>query len=201
MPVPDKAEAERFFAPHFDRFTAALADGFSEYDEIDPKLRAKNRSRSKSSNINDFISHRIQEEFDGVGGAVFVERHGAIQLILENTYRVKFKKLDRRLRAHNVPTQTVMAFWFQAQQILPFTPDPVANVWVGYTATKSGALEGIYIVCPQGRHNAWEIPLGIERAASQPITFPSARTAGQGSPKQRRIVPKKPDQTAASDTP
>lgn len=199
MAVQTQDEAEEFFAPHIDRIATALLSGIYEHDASDSGLRAKQTSRTRSSSINDLIVHHAQVGFGGVGNVRWRRKFGARELVLDNTYCMRFKKLGSGLRPLSEATQLFMDFLGQVQQMLPKTPDPLTNVVAGYVMNKEGVVSSIWIVCPDGRRNKWKIALPmdvIEPASFQAKSIPIAPP----QPQPRRIRDKDQPERGGADT-
>jgi hypothetical protein len=162
--VRSKQEAEERLGPFFSRLYECVARANDQYR--DPEhigLRVLLSKRSHSSNLNDLIWGQLKAEFDGVPDVTIKPRAGSYILHVGDEYRMRVKKLNRKLQPQNNLTQTVLDFLCQGswrQLMLPGLDKPT-SIDLGYrlTGLTETTLE-VYLRCPQDQDSpAWMLPL------------------------------------------
>lgn len=96
-------------------------------------------------------------------------RYGTTQWTIRDHVVVRFKKLDKKRRPMNIPTQRSLDLLCQPaayrQTDLPITVDQQWNVVVGYVLDPlSIAVEDILLVLTESKENVWEYSLLAELA-------------------------------------
>lgn len=89
---------------------------------------------------------------------------GRVMFIVNDLFRVSFKKLDRNLRSRYTPTKTATAFMTQTLPNFEM-PAELTNLVAGYQF--SNELESdfeVFIACPADDGNEWVLRLSAEEA-------------------------------------
>jgi hypothetical protein len=97
--------------------------------------------------------------------------------IIDNKYRLRFKKLNKRLLSSNI--RTVQAIQFESQDWDLFGPQVLpANLNVGYVVNESYTDLDVYLTCPSGYRNiAWATSLeSVPATSTPPIGFEEPTT-------------------------
>lgn len=111
--------------------------------------------RTKSSLINDHIIHNIKTEFEHDPHVHPFPKNGSYRLSIDNgAIIIRMKKLNKKGRSSNIPTQEVLNF---IEQTSLFAPEYSINLDAGYVA--DGFLSKILIACPHGKNVEWMIDL------------------------------------------
>jgi hypothetical protein len=160
------------------------------------------RTGTQANLLRDYIVEKIRAEFpDGEDGISHHNRRGLFLLNIKNRYCLRFKKLDRRLRTRNIPTQ--MTLDFLLQRPLELFPElaPVTHLNVGYKPGVTLSESTVWITCPNGEVLAWTWGLS-EGAETIQIPMPLPVAAPERKATPTLVRPKVVPGTAAqSDEP
>jgi len=93
------------------------------------------------------------------------KRGSRVTFIVADTVEISFKKLDKKLRTRNYPTQSALAF--HAQEASPTLPllslddlEQTTHVFAGYVPVSDFATEfELFFTCPEKGRNMWEARL------------------------------------------
>lgn len=121
-------------------------------------------ARSRACLIYDAMLHLTRTEFAAMPKVSLTMRRGQLRIIIEGRFHMKLKKLNgERLRPSNIQTQPVYEFMHQIQFDFPDAPPALTNIVVGYRLNKTqSAIDGVFIICPNGDVNAWNIDVDDE---------------------------------------
>lgn len=185
-----REDAERLLAPLLDTIRDCIADAIREYRNLDSGLRWKLRKRSRSSMINDFMAFNARSRLAGLEGVYFSEYRGLFSVYVGDGIRLRFKKLDSRLRPSYIPTGQANDFMCQVNPpMLDGMPVPPTNLIAGYRVeTMPLSTPAIYVVCPDGKRNAWELRVNVDEAPQDIASlFGQAVSPLSRSPKSIRV--------------
>jgi len=115
---------------------------------------------------------------------------GRVLFIIEDKLCVSFKKFDKRLRSRNYPTRQARAFLGQRTLELAFPPE-MTNLVAGYKMDPAEVDYEVFITCPIGNKNAWQLRLFGEEIID---FFSAAPAVPVAEDFKRRIVLKSPDE-------
>lgn len=149
-----------------------VRDYFRRYEAGDRRVHSK---RSRSSLINDHIIDRVYRGFGEISGARLFRRRGRYLLSVRDTFLGSFKKLDKAMRVHGIPTGQALAFVGQLPRF--DMPPSVTHLILGYRLNELQTdCEGVYIVCPNGEDIAWKWRIGGPQVVELPMdpAVPSA---------------------------
>ena len=141
-------------APLLDGAIRAALQRFT--DEHKPQ-RHYYSPRTQASVIHDLMVQEARRAVAGVAGVKCMVIKGGFVLLVRQTYVIKLKKMDGRLRTKNVPTQTVIDFNNQKplQMDLPDVP-PETHLVFGYVPHGAELLKSaVWVTCPKGRRHRW----------------------------------------------
>lgn len=193
MPI-SMEQVKTCLGPHFDRLYRCSVGWFDRYQESYPD-RPVHDPRTRASIAHDLMVDAARREFDGVGGARFIEIRGKHLTLLDIDEKViiLFKKLDTNRTPRCYPTEN-------SKQLLNGTPDlpeipPAATlVVVGYVLTYSQtAIKRVSIIKPKGSGARPEWYFDLELSVpSAPASSAPASPATSEKPEipARRIRPK-----------
>jgi hypothetical protein len=164
--------------------------------------------RTRRTIVHDaMVTNARRYEAEELG--VSIEQDGNLTtMVIDNTYRIRFKFHDPLLRTHNNPTQQSIRFQEQTapvQLTFSFTPEPVTNLNLGYQMNLTDtAATGIWLTQPDGIANAWAWqlePPAQDNVVPLPSTPPapdSLRGGGRVRPKTAKK--KQPGSDSRGDT-
>lgn len=157
------------------RYRSVIEECFdSGYDDWVERHRDEltfHGGRTKSSYIWDCIVERLRCALGADPDFRFINTCGTTYIAYGQCFLIKVKKLNRGLRASNVPTRTSERFNHQRQ--LGFGDD-LTHVYLGYVPDDLNTrIEQIHLTCPNGNHVAWSIPVTGDTSSQHPIEFTS----------------------------
>jgi hypothetical protein len=164
--------------------TQAHADYRKKYKDVSHV----HMSRTKANIINDTIVDNIKNIFqDDPEVHPYYVRKSSFRLSIGNgAVIVRFKKMDKNMRVHNIPTQQALAF---NEQTLLFD-DPSVNINVGYVP--DGLENKVVVACPQNSYNnhwVWEVEqISVVDDKDLVVAFPVPSAPPST---KRRVVPRR----------
>jgi hypothetical protein len=181
-----------------DRWYDVVDGGWSDFSKAHKALRAAYTvPRVQAILVHQYMENRARAIFAGEAG-IYMPEVGEQLFFLnyQNRYIIKPRMLYRDFTVASNNTRLAWSFEDQDQLPLPFMPDPVTNLHLGYllNATRTG-MASAHIVCPDGvGGTAWEWTLQGGAEAAGPITMPiPAPTTGP------RARPKEAEPAAAEE--
>jgi hypothetical protein len=187
----DQAQVD--LEPYIARLRRCVKDGISQFQaDYGPRLY-KIQLGTQAGLVRDYIVEEIKTEFDGEAGVSYSTTRNLFLLNVGNRYFLRFKKLDRRLRTRNIPTQLSLDFLLQQPLSLPGMPDPATHLNVGYKPGLTLATSTVWVTCPDGPALEWQWEISEK---GEPIQFPipSATEARRSRVRPRAL----PDRQEAS---
>lgn len=179
---------------HYNRELAqCVVEAWSQLGQDAAALNPVMSTRSQSSLMHDLVVHHIRKRFDGRPGINLTTHRNLFLMSVGGEWLIKIKKLRKgTLRASNVPTIQAQAFVEQMQLQLDGMPPVPTNLHLGYTLSPArSAIEGVYLVCPDGSrlHWRWQLLRWDDIGpAGQIVPMPS-RPSGD-APAAPRVRPK-----------
>lgn len=169
MALIERDTAEAALAGHLkpvhEIVTGAWGDYMAKYSL---ELRAAHTPTTRANIVHDHMVERAARYAQVCIGVRINESQRAIAMVIETdvgVFAIKLKKLDDDLRSQNLRTKQVEDFRMQ-EPLIGF--EETHNLEAGYTVNEMAqALSGVFIVCPNGHGNYWEIALSD--AGIQPI--------------------------------
>lgn len=182
-------EAQDLLGPYLDRLFMCINGAVKSYVARDPEERAILKPRTRAGIINDFMVHKALSELDLPGVRIKWHR-GQFMLIIEDKARIRLKKLNKRLRPSNIPTQQALSFLNQEQVHFSFPDEspPLTDLVAGYQWNQLETGAGIWIVCPNQRTNQWVLAVEDPAHAAEVHSHPSVSPSTVDRP--RRVRPK-----------
>jgi hypothetical protein len=162
---------------------------------------AKMETRTQANVLRDYIVSEIRAEFpEDEPGIRHTNRRNLYLLTIWGRYSLRFKKLDRRRRTRNNPTQ--LSLDFLLQRPLELFPDLEATTHlnVGYQPGLTLATSSVWITCPDGALLGWEWSLSEPDELTQIVPFapsrsPMPRVASAARVRPRRRLAKTDDES------
>lgn len=183
----DKKESSlAVLKPYIPMISQAINEAISEFDRDPLKLFYCRRTRSSA--INDLITHKAMAKFFNNPGVRVRTRSGCTYFIIRDRFLLRFKKLNKNLQTSNIPTNQSNLF-LQQDSLFEELPDPMTNIFAGYTwDTANNNLSGIYLTCPLGKTNEWAYPVSLTVAEIIPITIKSPTPPNLPAKKRARAA-------------
>lgn len=196
-----KEEALAFLTPERKAFIwQCVRGGLDDYDK--PDFYGSEARRDHSTSVRAMLRNchivgraaRMAVEASHLKIRV-VNRRGRALFVIAGQVNLSFKKLNRKLRASKGHTRQALNFNAQQlpeQLVMDLDAKPVTNVIAGYRSDIADATFEIYLTCPDGDANKWDIKLSESEvrafvadaeAASDDATY----TASEKRP--RRFTP------------
>ncbi|MBP2635781.1 MAG: hypothetical protein H6Q72_1688 [Firmicutes bacterium] len=144
--------------------------------------------RTKANAINDIMANNIKKSFESDPDVyIFYARGRSLRLSINNgAVVVRFKKMDKNMTTHNIPTQQALDF---NEQLTLFGNS--ININAGYIST--GFDHKIVVACPENNNQnfwAWEVESAVANLENVTI-FPVAISAQSTALPKRKVVPRR----------
>jgi len=164
--IVSREEGERRLRPYFERLAEAIHDGDRRLAGVLGDQKHRFKSRSLSSNRNDFVVSEARRIFEDDPTVRFEMRHGRDIMHIGDDAVVLFKKLDRSRRTRNAPTQLALKLF--GQQPLNEMPAETPRFVAGWQMDTLGiGIQVIMITHPNPFGVEWAIPLDDQLAAAK----------------------------------
>ena len=189
--------AQSDLEPYVERLIRCLRAGITKFQADHGGMLYKIQLGTQAGLVRDYIVEEIKQEFDGEPGVSHRTFRNLFLLNIQNRYFLRFKKLDRRLRTRNVPTQLSLDFLLQQPLSLPGMPDPATHLNVGYQPGLTISTSTLWITCPDGNTLEWKWEI---TEATEPIQFPGvSHDASTRTRVRPRVIPERKEASAADD--
>lgn len=147
-------EAKQKMEPRFAGIRSSILDGWSEWLAMPAKQRAELTSRSRASNVHDFI---VAAACRHLTDAQVMDKSDLKLFVFDESICLRFKKFNDELCTSNQPTKQVELF--RRQRPLDGVPAK-HNLEAGYVLDSAElSIRGIHLVCPNGNKPYWAIDL------------------------------------------
>jgi hypothetical protein len=167
--ITTEEDGKRCLDQYISTLTECIEDGFKRYFKLPPKALVDFTPRSRASIINDFIRAEARKRFYDIPSIQLYEIRGLFLLDF-GEIQLRFKKLDKQLRPHNIPTNQTRIFMVQGQ--LPGLP-MATKVIAGYQPNVSYSdIEYMGILCPDNNGYLWQIDLNKISRSPIPLERP-----------------------------
>jgi len=188
-------EAKKLITPTIEeKLRSGIINALQDYNDLDTYLKLTLSATTRASFINDRMCFHIREKIGYMSGTDFIKRRGRLHLVIigeEGALEVKFKKLDDNRRPSNIRSYESQDFMNQVQLEFPGMLHPITNIVAGYQLnTIRTGIRGIFIVCPYGSQNKWEIEVPITAIAPATLASLISSTEHEIEPPQKKVVPK-----------
>ena len=190
-----KTEAQELITPVIEeKLRSSIISALQDYNDLDISLKLTLSATTRANFINDRMCFHIRDKMVNLPGIDFIKRRRRLHLVIigeKEALEVKFKKLDDNRRPSNICTNESQEYMHQVQLEFPGMLHPITNIVAGYqlNTTRTG-IRGIFVVCPLGSQNKWEI--GIPITAVAPATLASLISSTEHEIEQplKKVVPK-----------
>lgn len=188
-------EAKEMITPVIEeKLRSGIINALQDYNDLDVSLKLTLSANTRANFINDRMCFHVREKMGHMSGIDFIKRRGRWHLVIigkKEALEVKFKKLDDNRRPSNICTYESQDFMSQVQLEFPGMLHPITNIVAGYqlNTTRTG-IRGIFVVCPYGSQNKWEIDVPITAVAPATLISLISSTEHEIEPSQKKVVPK-----------
>lgn len=183
--------------PHTQVIADAILTSWKKYMEVPDEKRFPWISRTRANVVHDYICHEIRHKFDGVQGISIIEDTQFLILNFSDIVLVRFKLLDKNLRAGNIQTKQQRDYDNQLE--LPNLPPKAYRVIAGYQLDKAQvAVKDILIVRPVRKRTVWSYSILNENISALHLPFTKDDNIETEQPQKRRVKPKNPGKSADS---
>lgn len=188
-PVKSKREVVHLLSDDLLAIRNCVRGAWDTYQsQYSPALRARHSALSRAALVHDEMVLQAEKEFEGRANAATQRVQRMFVLSFGSNIVIRFKKFDEKFRVSNIPTQQSESFINQ-QFELPGV-DRATKLHAGYRLNSlETALEGVYLVCPQGNGHEWILDLDDLQGAGNIVPFPQQPLAPQSGFKLK-LVPK-----------
>lgn len=185
-PVSDKSKMSReailaLTRPQHQRIMECIDHGWEFWRRLEhdqPEYRRPIDKTSRANLVYNYITDRAARVFRSVSGTRWIAppKSRVRILSIRDTVHVKFKKLDPRLRASGISTNSFELFQNQGE----FFPElNGVNLFAGYVLDVSESIiSGKYLVCPSGDNILW----------AEELRASSARLRVEDTNEHQRII-------------
>lgn len=190
MPV-SREEARAILDPYLEKLHTCISTAVSTYQTMDPHYRAILSPRSRATFISDFMKQRAFELLAQIPGLRPSFQRGQFLVYVEDKLRLRLKKLDKQKRPSNYLTRRALSFLNTNQSALSFEDEapPITDVVAGYQWNEhQTSLEGIFVVCPEGRGLRWDFEVTATTVEGTVVDMPVQSEEAQRP--VRRVKPK-----------
>lgn len=162
--------AKKYLSPgRLDSIRDCIQSAFQTYHNDYVGLSSCHSARTKACIINDIIVDNVKKTFQADADIRFLYKKQSFRISIDNgAVNIRFKKMDKKLRVHSIPTQ--QALEFNCQGILF---EPSVNINAGYVP--NGLDIRIVVACPKNgatNHWKWEIAQKSQPVKTKPIVLP-----------------------------
>lgn len=179
--------AQKILGPHLPTLRSCIDDGFravAAEEAARPEFHRATTPRTRACMINDQIVHLAETRFQGTEGVSVSHNRQFLTVTIDDKFEVRFKKLDKKLRASNIPTHKQRRYSLQ----LRFAGmEDATRIIAGYQIDPYGQSVTPWITCPDGLSLHWSFP--FPDADGQSVLHPEARPDA-GPEKTPKVRPK-----------
>ena len=172
----ERDDVEEALRPYIRAFGDCLRAGFEAWREIGklaPAQRVHLKPRTRANIISDHIGVAVRGTFGQMRGVRVEDRRGFPELIIQNRFVLRFKKLDKKGRSRNILTKTQRE-WLDAQMVLPNMPPEAKRLIAGYVLDALGTeIERMLVTAPATAKSInWMFDIDSDDTANNVIPMP-----------------------------
>jgi hypothetical protein len=164
--------AQEVLGPHLPLLQSCIEDGFravAEEEAARPDFHRATTVRTRACMINDQIAHLAETRFHDITGVTISHNRQFLTLTVDEKFEVRFKKLNRKLRASNIQTRKQRCYSLQLRLT---GMEEATRVVAGYQIDAYGQSVAPFVTCPNGLSLHWYFP--FPDVAGQSILHPTA---------------------------
>lgn len=157
------AEARGLLGPHIPTLKKCVDAGLYDFNVEHGSNRHYLSPHSRAMIIRDLIIFHVRKAFDGKEGVSIIEKGRLFLLNIGGKILLRFKKMNERMLASNVPTKQALDFSRQQLSFKGFLT-PITNMNVGYIPNDVWTYpEKVIIACPNDMSsNHWHMDITEE---------------------------------------
>lgn len=175
--VATLAQAQVDLEPYIVRLNACVQRAIREFMAEQAAHLYKLETRTQAGILRDYIVSNIRAEFPEDEPGIRHQKFANLYLLtIHNRYFLRFKKLDRRLRTRNNPTQLSLDYLLQQPMLLFPSLEPATNLNVGYQPGMTLASSSVWITCPDGAVLDWKWQISESTEPTQLVAGPTGPT-------------------------
>jgi len=181
--VLPKQEASKLLGPHYDSIILCFKDAWKSWEkfgELAPTCKKPLDSTTRANFIWNHVKENVKKRFKKVAGAIIRERGRLFALDVNGVALLRFKKVDSKHRASNIPTDQqldLQMHFRKTQSVLPGFPDEATWLTCGYKLDElETKITDCVITCFVGGILEYVIPLGSQNViadifkAAEPVS-------------------------------
>lgn len=200
----NKSSVEAALKPYLAEISRLVLDGFDDYRRDYSSVSHTHHARTRASIIHDHIFAYAKDRLLTNNAFHLIPTKVRNLLDFSGSFVLQFKKLSRRLRTSNIPTQLALDFARQKEvHCLPGIPPRLPRLAIGYVPSANWtSIDGIFLTYAVGNKLEWFIDL--TGYAGDQLAFPNPDTHEPPKEPARRVIRAKVkrrrrgDDTAAS---
>jgi hypothetical protein len=190
--VATLAEARTELGPYVARLKGCVERAIHEFMRDHAPHLHKLETRTQANILRDYIIANIRTEFpDDEPGISHLRKSNLYLLNIQNRYFLRFKKLDRRHRTRNHPTQLSLDYLLQQPLQLFPTLEAATNLNVGYQPGVTLASSSVWITCPDGDVLDWKWEISTPAEVTQLLAAEHPAEPGITERRAPRVRPKR----------
>jgi hypothetical protein len=181
--VLPKEETAKHLGPHYDRLLICIKEAWKSWEklgELAPDCKKPLDSTSRANFIWNHIKDNVKKRFKKVSGVVIREKGRLFALEVNGVALLRFKKVDAKHRASNIPTRQqldLQMHFRKTQTVLAGFPDESTWLTCGYALDQlETKMTDFVITCFVGGVLEYVIPFGSRNVVAD-VFQPSGRTA------------------------
>ena len=143
--------------PYMESLKKAVLEGHKQYYSNNTNQNlAVFENRTKSGCIRDYVVNSVKEEFSH-GDPVKMFNVRGLFVVCIGEYAIRFKKVDKHLRASNIKTKQNRAY--TNQTCIPGFPKEFIHVDLGYIQDNARNVDSMHLICRYGEQILWSYDL------------------------------------------
>ncbi len=148
------------------RLSVCVAQARDRFNGVDPALLATMTPRTKASLFHDILTEAVQVVVADDPEVQDRETRGLRHVVTPEA-RIRFKKLDRDLRASSIPTGQSQQW---VQPVLPGLPEAGVPMHFGYRTNRLWSeISQVALVRQEGRSVTWFEEFELEQASESEV--------------------------------
>jgi hypothetical protein len=178
-----QTEAERLLTPHLSDLAAPVYAAWRAWDALTPPARQPLSPRTRANWLYDMTVAHAKATLDRPPTFTYTEQPGFLLVTVEGVVAIRYKKLDDEMGICGIRTRQFQMWGTQAP--LPGI-EPLTHLVAGYQVSEFGKLQGVVLVCSQGRRVLWHIEAPAAPANLAALPAPAESPEPRVTPVHRR---------------
>ncbi len=176
--IPQEGAAD-LLRPHFSRLLKCQQDAWASWEElatVAPGHRKPLDSTTRANYIWNHTKENVKKFFKSIPGIAIRDKGRFFALDIAGVALLRFKKLTKNYRSHNVPTDRQLQLAMQIQtenDLLPGMPDEATWLTCGYVlGNHDTEIKECVVTCVVNTRVKYVIPLAPEKVVVEEIPAP-----------------------------